>query len=256
MKIKPKIYDELDFDSIETSEKAVEIMRTKKCLRDIYTEIYQKMMDLRKTHLTDTAGVLEIGSGGGFIKDIFPAVTTSDVKPINQVDLVCSAEKLPFGDNSLDAILAVHVLHHIPDVKKFLREANRVLKVGGGIICVEPYWSPVAKFMYKNVHPEPFDEKAKDWLVEGGKPMTSSNQALSYILLKRDRQKFAELFPEFKLAYRKRFGFMRYMMTGGLWLPPKLPEWAFPMLKTMEYFLWPVMPLVAIHHLFVWKKIK
>jgi SAM-dependent methyltransferase len=255
MNIKPKIYNEIDFDSVESSERAVHIMRSKKCLRDIYIEIYSHMMFLRNKLLSINGKVLEIGSGGGFIKDIFPEVTTSDIKPINNVDMVINAETLPFDDNSLDAILAVHVIHHIPDIVKFLTEANRVLKVGGGIICVEPYWSPLGRFIYKNAHPEPFDQKAETWLISGNTPMTSSNQALSFLLLKRDRIIFAELFPEFKVAYRKRFGFIRYIMTGGVWLEKKLPDFMFPLLKIIEFLLTPLMPLIALHHIFVWKKI-
>lgn len=248
-------YVNIDFDSIEASEKAQSIMRTKKCLRDIYIEKYNLMMSWRKKYLVNDGDVLEIGSGGGFIKDLYPEVITSDVKELSNVDMVVNAENLPFENNSIDAILAAHVIHHIPDICKFLDEANRVLKIGGGIICLEPYWSPFAKLLYKKVHPEPFDEDAKEWTLDGNNPMTSSNQAMSYILLKRDRSKFNQLYPQFKLIRLKRMSFIRYMMTGGIWLKPKAPGWAFPILKYIEVLLTPLMPLFAIHHIFILKKV-
>lgn len=256
MNLKPKKYSEIDFDSVEASEKAVSIMKNKKCLNDIYTEIYKLMMDLRKKYLTSDGKVLEIGSGGGFLKDLYPEVVTSDVKDINNVDMVINAENLPFEDNSLDSILAVHVIHHIPDIELFLQEANRVLKVGGGIVCVEPYWGPFGRFVYKNLHPEPFDMNAKEWNLDGDNPMTSSNQAMSYLLLKRDRELFEKKFPNFKLVYNKQFGFIRYMMTGGIWLNKKLPDFMFTVLKYFEKLISPLMPLLAIHHVFVLKKVK
>ena len=110
------------------------------------------------------------------------------------------------------------------------------------------------KWLYKKVHPEPFDENASTWLVKGNTPMTNCNQALSYILLKRDRAQFEALFPEFELVYRKRFGFIRYMLTGGIWLEPKAPSFTFPLFKLFEWMISPAMPLLAIHHAFVWRK--
>jgi len=252
MKIKVQQYQEIDFDSVEASVMALETMKSKKCLRDIYVETYTEMFALRERLLVKGGKVLELGSGGGFIKDIFPETITSDIKPLPHVDIVINAEVLPFEDHSLDAIMLVHVLHHISDVTKFFDEAQRVLKPGGGIICVEPYWSPLAKWIYKNVHPEPFDEHATDWLVHGNTP-TSSNQAMSYLLLVRDNKKFREMYPGLTLVYQKRFGFLRYMMTGGVWLKPKLPDWGFTVLKYVEKVLTPLMPLVALHHVFVWK---
>jgi len=254
MNLRPKRYAEIDFDSVESSELARKIMREKKCLRDIYTETYQEMMQVKKKYLDVEGPVLEIGSGGGFIKDIFPEVMTSDIKKLDSVDQVFSAESIPLPDASVAAIFAVHVLHHIPDVTKFLREAERVLKPGGGIVCVEPYWSPVAKFVYTHMHTEPYNDQAPSWRIEGNGPMSGSNQALSYLLLKRDRAQFAKLFPDLKLVYERSSGFIRYMATGGIWLDPMLPEFFFTPLKYLEYVLRPIMPLVAIHHTFAWKK--
>jgi SAM-dependent methyltransferase len=42
--------------------------------------------------------------------------------------------KIPFPDNSLDLVLVVRVLHHIPDTKPALEEIARVLKPGGYLL--------------------------------------------------------------------------------------------------------------------------
>jgi SAM-dependent methyltransferase len=44
------------------------------------------------------------------------------------------AQRLPFGDNAFDAVLAVHVLHLVPDWRGALAEAVRVLRPGGWLI--------------------------------------------------------------------------------------------------------------------------
>lgn len=259
MNLKPSAYDDIDFDSPDAAQKAYDVMRNKKCLRDIYAEQYRTMYQLYKKYLSDDSQgrILEIGSGGGFIKDIYPEVVTSDVRKGKGIDVVIDAERLPLENNSLNAIFGVHVLHHIPNVSNFLKEAGRILKNGGGIVCIEPYWGPLAAFIYRNIHPEPFDKNASSWEIENGadkKPMGRSNQALSYLLLKKDRKEFEKKFPQFKLIYQKPFGFVRYLLTGGLWLKQKVPDFCFPGLKFFEVLISPLMPILGIHHVFVLKK--
>lgn len=50
----------------------------------------------------------------------------------------CSAESLPFPDETFDMVYSSHVLEHIPDRTKALNEIYRVLKVGGIHFCVVP----------------------------------------------------------------------------------------------------------------------
>lgn len=249
----PKKYAEIDFDSDEATEASYRILREKKCLRDIYEETYRMMVDAQAKHLTPGRDVLEIGSGGGFIKDIYPYVITSDVKK-SRSDLTLSAESLPFPDQSLDAIFAMHVLHHIPDVRKFFGEAVRTLRPGGGLILIEPYHGPLARYIYKRVHPEPFDEHAPNWTLDPGGPMSGSNQAMSYLVFKRDYNEFRQQFPTLRLVKKRPFGFARYIATGGLWLKPRIPSIGFPILRGLEFLLRPAMPWIALHHMLVVRK--
>ena len=58
---------------------------------------------------------------------------------VNNVTFVpCSAENLPFEDNSFDMVYSSHVLEHIPNPEKALQEIYRVLKPGGINFCVVP----------------------------------------------------------------------------------------------------------------------
>ena len=58
---------------------------------------------------------------------------------INNVKFVaCSAESLPFPDNSIDMVYSSHVLEHIPEQEKAVQEIYRVLKHGGIHFCVVP----------------------------------------------------------------------------------------------------------------------
>jgi len=46
---------------------------------------------------------------------------------------------LPFGDASVDAVFASHVLEHVQDAEAAVREWFRVVKPGGFIVCIVPH---------------------------------------------------------------------------------------------------------------------
>ncbi len=45
--------------------------------------------------------------------------------------LVADAQEIPFEDGTFDAVVANHMLYHVPDVSRALSEAARVLRPGG-----------------------------------------------------------------------------------------------------------------------------
>ena len=49
-------------------------------------------------------------------------------------------ERLPFDDQTFDRVLSVNVLEAIPDKAAFVREAHRVLKPGGRVVCAHYEW--------------------------------------------------------------------------------------------------------------------
>lgn len=52
--------------------------------------------------------------------------------------IVGDAENLPFKDGSFDLVFFGAVLHHFPNPKKAICEAEKVLKKGGRLVLVEP----------------------------------------------------------------------------------------------------------------------
>ena len=54
------------------------------------------------------------------------------------VDVVASGDKLPFDDESYDFIISSHVIEHIFDPIKALKEWYRVIKKGGYIFIIAP----------------------------------------------------------------------------------------------------------------------
>lgn len=155
--------------------------------------------------------------------------------PLPNVDMQFSAEKIPFGNDELDGIFMVDVLHHIPHPYMFFREAARILKPGGRIIMVEPAHTIFSKFIYQNFHHEPFDPEG-GWEFTSTGPLSGSNQAIPYIYFIRDRKKFESEFPSLEIDEIKIHTTLMYILSGGVSRGILVPEWTYGFWRALENF--------------------
>lgn len=172
---------------------------------------------------------LEIGGAGGITKILRPNWKVTDIRAAPGVDLVASAETLPFPDSSFDIILAIDVIHHIRDKKLFFKEISRLLKKGdldehhgvvgergGGIFFVrEPYWSFPAQFIWRFLHPESFSLRELNSTDKYLDPM-SGNQAFAYALIKKKKYLEKNLIPtDLKLSILGPVNGLGFLLSGG-----------------------------------------
>ena len=214
-----------------------DIIVSKPFLKKLYTQWYEQF--LKAVERVPPGKYLEIGSGGGFLKNVFPAVITSDILSLPNVDMIFSAEDLPFGENELSAIMMLNVFHHIPRPDKFLKEAERTLVPGGRIVMIEPANSLLGRFIYKHLHHEDFDEAAGR-TIKPGNPLTSSNQALPFIYFERDVHLFNSDFPNLKIISVKYHTPFLYALSGGVSRSALLPYFMYPFVTALEWLLRPV----------------
>ena len=78
---------------------------------------------------------------------------------------------------------------------------------------IEPWNNPWAKWVYQNLHHEPFDPNA-GWTLPASGPLSGANGALPWILFERDRKKFEQHFigwsiKEIKNIHAIRLPFVR-----------------------------------------------
>ena len=222
----------LNIDDPKTTEIRSTIIQKNSFLKKIYCEWYSLIIG----HLPDQKGnVLELGSGGGFLKKIIPHIITSDVFQLIDVDFVISADKLPFANDCLSAIVMTNVFHHMPDVKSFFREASRTIQTNGRIVMVEPWNTHWASFIYKKLHSEPFEENAKTWNLQfKDGPLSAANGALPWIVFQRDRAKFLKEFPEWSIQTIKPLMPVTYLLSGGVSYRSIFPGFIYPLIRWIE----------------------
>jgi len=62
-----------------------------------------------------------------------------DAEPYDQVDVVANVSVLPFPDASVDVVVSVSLLEHVPDPEQVLDEIRRVLRPGGLVLTDIPF---------------------------------------------------------------------------------------------------------------------
>ena len=209
-----------------------QVWNNKLVLRKVYDDIYNRMTKFIKPGL-----ILEIGSGGINFNKNYKEVIYTDIQDVPWVDVVSDAHHLPFVKKIFTNILMIDVLHHLHSPVSFFEEASKVLEVGGRIVLVEPAITKISSFFYKYLHSEPVNMKVNAF----DKKLTTtdpydSNQALPTLLFK-DLVKFEELISDFKVIYKKEFGFLTYPLSGGFRTWSLLPSFLYPLFLKIEKFL-------------------
>lgn len=226
----PKIRDcPYSLDDPRRTQLHGELIRRKGLLNSLYRQWYRDLIRWAGT----PEKVLELGSGAGFMKELYPSVITSDVLELSGVDKVADAMALPFEDKSLNAIVMIDVFHHIPKPLKFLQEAARVLKPGGRVVMTEPSARSWGTWIYRNFHHEPF-EKDAGWELEGSGALSSANGALPYIFFERDLDKIAPKIKPLHLTIRYHHTPLRYLLSGGVSMRALCPGFMHSVLEAFE----------------------
>jgi len=221
-------------DDPRTTELRRKIIKKKPFLRKIYEEWYGDLIAAVPASTVCPGQVLELGSGGGFLKELLPECITSEVFSCNGVDRVLDARALPFADASLRAILMVDVFHHIPDVTAFLHEAERTLASGGIVAMWEPWNTPWSRLIYKNLHPEPFEPETTSWSFPASGPLSGANSALPWIVFERDKAELASVFPGLKLETIRLDYPFSYLLSGGVSMRTLMPGCLFSPIRILE----------------------
>ena len=223
------------------------LIRQRPLLNYCYEAWYRLLLDDPSVRDSGPGAILlELGSGGSLLKELEPRVITSDVAP--QIsERVIDARSLPFEDGTVSAIFMTHVFHHIPDVRRFLAEATRVLHPGGSIAMIEVAATPLARVFFRHFHPEPFLPERAEWRFDQKDSMMDSNQALSWMVFHRDRRQFEAEFPLLRIETLQYLPWLPYLLSGGVTRRDLVPRFATRPIIVLDRLLAGSRPLCALH---------
>ncbi|MCX7003787.1 MAG: methyltransferase domain-containing protein [bacterium] len=222
----------LDIDAPGTTLLRRQIVKTKPFLRNIYEEWYRQ---IARAIPAGAEPVLELGAGAGFMQDVVPNLITSEIFPVEGVDLTMDAcAPWPFADQSLRGVAMTNVLHHLPQVRLFLQEATRCIKPGGVMAMIEPWNTAWARLVYQHLHHEPFDVGAVDWQFPSCGPLSGANGALPWLIWQRDLAQFQKEFPAWHLEQITPLMPLAYLLSGGVSLRALMPGWIYRVVRAIE----------------------
>ena len=220
----------MSIDDPQTTALRPQIIRSKPFLRRLYEEWYRDIA----THFPPDARVLELGSGAGFLKEFIPHLITSELFSTHGVELVIDAQAIAMAETSLDGIVMTDVLHHIPNCSSFFHEAARVVRPGGKVVMIEPWNTTWSRWIYQQLHHEPFKPDALEWRIPISGPLSGANGALPWILFQRDRALFESRHPEWRIERIYPIMPLAYLLSGGVSLKGLLPGWMYQLVRFLE----------------------
>ena len=221
----------LDIDDPRTTHLRQQIIQQKKFLRQIYQEWYGLIAEALPS---GEGAVLELGAGAGFMRDFIPNLITSEIFYCSNVTAVLDASCLPFAARSMRGVVMTDVLHHLPQPRHFFAEATRCVRPGGAIAMIEPWVTSWSRFVYSRLHHEPFQPETLSWELPATGPLSGANGALPWIIFARDRLKFDQLFPQWRVELIKPIMPFRYLISGGVSLRSLAPSWSFGFWRQIE----------------------
>ena len=229
----------MSLDAPETTPRRLRIIQQKPFLKKFYHHCYGALGN--SLPLDVDGPVLELGSGGGFLKEYIPGLMTSEILQIPGVDIILDGHKLPFKRASLRGIVMFDVFHHLADVETFLTAAANCVRPGGAIVMIEPWNTAWSRLIFQYLHHEPFQPDVSEWQFSGGGPLSMANQALPWIVFKRDLKKFKRRCSRWHLAEIELNYPFCYLLSGGLAYRSFMPGFLFGFWRSVENGLKPWM---------------
>ncbi len=211
-------------------------IQSKPSLRRLYSEFYAKYREVI-SQCPNGGELVELGSGAGFAREVIPDIVTTDVIPYKGIDRIADAMSLSFQNNSISFIGMTNVFHHISNVSRFFKEAERVLMPQGCIFIIDQHKGIISHPVLKYLHHEFYDPDTAHWEFDSSGPLSGSNGALAWIVFQRDYGVFKQTFPNLRVEEYTAHTPLRYWLAGGLRRWNALPRFLYGPVCLLEKIL-------------------
>jgi len=211
----------------------------KPLLRKIYADFYTTIRN--EIREDSTGSVVELGSGIGNFKSVYPKAIATDLFQNPWIDRVESAYALSFPDTSVSHLILFDVLHHLAHPGTAFEEFKRVVPQNGRVIIFEPYISLFGFLVYGLLHHEPVAWFKK---ITWSAPDTSQNDKAYYAAQGNATRIFHHhssyrkaIESNWRVVRIQRFSALSYILSGGFSKPAMYPESLLPLIKRVEKVL-------------------
>lgn len=219
-------------------QKNLESWQRKPLLQKIYKEFYDLILEWVRKDLKGE--VVELGSGIGNFKSVYPKCIATDIFPNPWIDQVESAYKLSFQNNSVSNLILFDVFHHLAFPGSALEEARRVLVEKGRVIIFEPYISMFGLIVYGALHHEPVGLFKKiNWFNKAENPdekyyAAQGNATRIFCGLSEFKKEISINWNVIKI---KKMSALSYILSGGFSKPALYPNSFLPAIRFVEKVL-------------------
>lgn len=246
-------------DDLSRLEEHRRIWAAKPTLQRVYSVWFDRLL----AGVPRRARVLEVGAGPGFLADFARErrpdlrFISSDLIPTGWNNLAADAGRLPLLDASIDAIVGLDTLHHLPDPAGLFAEAGRVLRPGGCLVLLEPWVSLFSYPIYRWLHQEDCDSSINEWHPferANGKAAFDGNAAIPGCLVKRTMD---ERWTSFALARPtvERMNAFPYLLSLGFRPSSLLPAALVGLLLGFDRATGPLSHLTAMRATLQWRRL-
>ena len=246
----------LSDSSAHTYYKVVIRHRKEYFRRPALRAIYRHWACRIRRHLSTATGrSVEFGCGA---LSHYLGLTKTDIYKHDWVDELIDACDMPYENGECANLVAIDVLHHLPDPCRFLNEVNRVLTCGGRLVMLEPYISFSSYFFYRFIHHEPLDKNVSPFEPIGLFDKESGeacNEAIPTLLFVQYQKELCRRWPQLAVIRLEFSDALIYPLTGGFshhsWLPA---SWVGPLIKFEDILLKKTGRFLAMRILVVMEK--
>lgn len=236
-----------------------DIWACKKHIRLVYARWVEKMRPFLADAALADGPLVEVGSGSGLLGELLDGVMLTDVVDLPWIDRVVDCMDMPFDDGSIGGVICFDLLHHLCRPHDFLREAGRVLRVGGRVLLIEPYITIGSYLPYKLLHHEEVNFQSYHGAVKGPDASGDSdpwvgNLAVGNLVFGRDLPKWDELHSNLTIVHREVFSLFDFQAAGGFKHYAFVPYWLFRRLVKVDDLLSPLMRLFGFRVFVVLEK--
>jgi SAM-dependent methyltransferase len=172
-------------------------------------------------YLVGCKAVVELGAGAGLSREFLdcPSLILSDVVKRPWVDIVVDALNPPFENDSLDAVICCHMIHHLASPVRFFSVVRSKLKVGGYLLIQDLHTSLMLRALLRIMRHEGwsyninvFDEAA---IANDPADPWSANCAIPELLFNNE-QAFEMKIPGFRFLKNKLNESLLFPLSGGV----------------------------------------